>query len=142
MDFEAYKKNYYTDPPPEPRFAFTGIRGASIFVEDYPAALAFYKKVFGPPNYVEGESTHGWRFGETWFTLFPSKKGGPANSDISLEMASPAEADKLRAALVEAGAKGGEPVDTIMYVPIRYCGVTDPFGTEWVIYSPLSGGTQ
>ena len=43
--------------------------------------------------------------------------------------ARPEEAERLHAAFLEAGGKGDPPSDSLMYVPIRYCFLTDPFGT-------------
>ena len=40
-------------------------------------------------------------------------------------------------ALIAAGGTGRPPSDELMYIPMRFCSATDPFGTQWVIYSPL-----
>lgn len=132
MDFEEYKRRYYADPPPEPRFAFGGIAGVAIYIEDYPAAIRFYTRVLGPPAYIEGDNTHGWRIGDAWLTVFPAKTGAPANVDFTLMMESPA-AEALHAAFLAAGATGQPPSDELMYQPLRYCPVTDPFGTQILI---------
>lgn len=138
MDYATYRKAFFRDPAPEPRFGYAGMRGFSVSVDDYAAALAFYAEVLGPPAYVEGEDTHGWRLGDTWFTLFACNEGGPSNCDVSLEMASPAEAERLHAALLAAGAMGEDPSDQMMYVPLRFCMATDPFGLQWIVYAPLT----
>ncbi len=137
MDFESYKKTFYTDPPPEPRFKFSGAFGVSLFFENYAAVVAYYEQALGPPNYVEGTGTRGWRIGNGWLTLFRGKQGNPQNVEITLEMESPAEAEALQHAFIEAGGRGSPPADELMYEPIRYCPVTDPFGTAILIISPL-----
>ena len=114
------------------------LRGASSCVEDYDAALAYYTSVFGPPAYLEEDRIRGWQLGDTWFTLFGAKAGGPQNSDISLHLESPAEVGRLHEAMVAAGGAGDPPTDELMYAPVRFCAVTDPFGTTWVLCSPQS----
>ena len=79
MDYETYRKNYFVNPQPKSLFDFAGIHGATLYYQDYQSALAFYKQVLGPPNYVEGKNTHGWEIGQTWLTLFPSEVGNPKN---------------------------------------------------------------
>jgi uncharacterized glyoxalase superfamily protein PhnB len=133
MDYETYKKNYYVDPPPEPRFHFAGAWGATLYYEDYQKALDFYGEVLGPPAYIEGENTHGWRIGETWLTLFPSKKGNPQNIEVPFFVETPEEVDRLYEALIAAGAQGEPPVDTLMYHPVRACYLKDPFGVELMV---------
>lgn len=130
MDFETYRKNYYMDPQPEPRFDLLGIRGAVLYYEDYPAALDFYTRVFGPPNYVEGALTHGWRLGESWLTLFPSRTGSPANIEAPFYLPTREAVDGLYAALLDAGAKGEPPSETLMYRPVYMALVIDPFGVK------------
>jgi uncharacterized glyoxalase superfamily protein PhnB len=137
MDYEAYRRQFFADPPPEPRFDIRGIGGASLFVADYAAALTYYTAVLGPPDYVEGDDTRGWRLGSAWLTLFPAREGGPQNTDVQLEMATPTQAERLHGALIEAGGTGPAPSNELMYIPMRFCCVTDPFGSQWVIYAPL-----
>lgn len=137
MDFVTYKKKFYTDPVPQTRFNFTGRFGLALFFENYAEVVEYYSAVLGPPAYVEGEGTRGWRIGEGWLTLFWAKEGTPRNVEITLEMETPQEAEALQRAFIEAGGSGEAPTDQIMYVPIRYCPVTDPFGTEIIVISPL-----
>ena len=137
MDYAEYRRQFFVDPPPEPRFEIRGIGGVSIFVADFATALAYYTEVLGSPDYVEGDNTRGWRLGNAWLTLFPSTDGGPHNADIQLELATCAEAERLHEALIAAGGTGQPPSDELMYIPMRFCSATDPFGTQWVIYSPL-----
>lgn len=138
MDYEAYRKSFFAEPQPKPRFAFVGARGVSISVVEHDAALAYYTEVFGPPAYIEGEGIHGWLLADTWFTLFQGESGGPTNSDVSLQMQTTAEAERLHAALIAAGGNGEAPSDEIMYTPIRFCAVEDPFGLQWIVYASLS----
>ena len=96
MNYEEYKKANFVDPQPEPKFEFDGLFGFALFVEDYQSAVAYYTEVLGPPAYVEGEFTKGWRIGESWLTLFPSKSGAPRNADFQIMMKTPEDAEKLQ----------------------------------------------
>ena len=140
MDFAAYQKAYFVDPQPEARFAFGGGWGITLFFEAYTAAVDYYSAVLGPPNYVEGEGTRGWRLGSGWLTLLQGQSGSPQNVEIPFVMATPEEAERLQAAFIAAGGTGDAPSDQLMYAPIRYCSVTDPFGTPLLIFAPLGDG--
>ncbi len=133
MDYQEYREKYFVEPQPQARFAFSALAGYSIFVKQYAEALAYYTEVLGRPNYVEGEFTHGWRMGDAWFTLFPAKAGGPQQMEVTIMMDSVAEAERLQAALIAAGGTGEAPSDQLMYEPIRFCAVQDPFGTNLLI---------
>jgi hypothetical protein len=135
MDYQTYKEKYFVKPQPEPRFDFVGLNGIALYFEDYEAALGYYTTVLGPPAYVEGKYTHGWRLGDSWLTLFPSKTGNPKNVELTINMPTPAEAERLQKTFITAGGTGEPPSDQLMYEPIRYCPVTDPFGTEILIIS-------
>lgn len=137
MDYNAYKNKFFTNPPPKPRFDFQGTVGCTLFFEDYQAAIAYYEKVLGPPAYVEGEGTRGWQIGESWLTLLHGQSGNPANVEVTFVMATPAEAEALHRAFIDAGGQGPAPSDELMYEPIRYCSVSDPFGLGLLIISPL-----
>lgn len=133
MDFEEYRARYYADPPPEQRFSFVGVRGATLFYPDYPGALAFFRQVFGEPAYVEGEFTHGWRIGESWLTVFPAKEGSPGNLEVPVYLQTPEGVDALYAAFIVAGAAGDPPQNTLMYVPVYMTVVADPFGVMFTL---------
>lgn len=137
MDYESYRNAYFVDPQPEARFDFIGLHGIALFFSDYDAALAYYKEVLGPPAYVEGRLTNGWRLGNIWLTLFPASSGSPQNAEIHILVGTPQEADRLHKAFLDALGMGGEPSDELMYEPIRYCSVTDPFGTDILIVSRI-----
>jgi hypothetical protein len=137
MDYEAYKEKYFVRPQPESGFGYQGVNGATLFFQDYESAIAYYTNVLGPPAYKEGEYTHGWRLGGDWLTLFPSKSGNPTNMEITIRMETPQEAERLQQAFIDAGGEGEPPSDQLMYDPIRYCFVTDPFGTRILITSLL-----
>jgi hypothetical protein len=98
--------------------------------------VGFYSQVFGPPAYVEGAGTRGWRLGNTWLTLLQGE-GRPQEIEVTLVMDSPAEAEALQAAFIAAGGQGQPPSDQLMYAPIRYCPVTDPFGVPWLLVAAL-----
>lgn len=138
MDYETYKEKYFVKPQPESRFDFLGLNGIALFFEDYQAALDYYTAVLGPPAYVEGPYTRGWRLGNSWLTLFPSKGGNPRNVELTINMPTPEDAECLQRAFIEAGGTGQPPSDQLMYEPVRYCAVVDPFGTEIIIISRLN----
>jgi hypothetical protein len=140
MDYEEYRKAYFTDPMPEPRYRFSGSFGVTLYFEEYDAAVEYYSQVLGQPAYVEGEGTRGWQVGSGWLTLLRGRSGGPRNVEVTFQMETPREAEMLQRAFIEAGGEGPVPSDQLMYEPIRSCPVSDPFGTELLIISRLGGG--
>jgi hypothetical protein len=140
MDFEAYRKAFYADPAPEPRFRVRGSMEVSLFFEDYEAAVDYYQSVLGPPGYVEGTGTRGWHLGPGWLTLLRGESGNPRNVELTLQAATPDEAERLQRAFIDAGGQGPAPTDELMYVPVRSCPVRDPFGTHLLIICPLDSG--
>lgn len=139
MDFDGYRKAYFVEPAPEPRFCFRGSFGATLYFEDFAAAVEFYQQVLGPPAYVEGEGTRGWPIGTGWLTLLRGTQGNPRNVEITLELQTATEAEALQQAFLAAGGTGLAPSDQLMYRPVRACPVTDPFGLEIMIVGPLAG---
>jgi catechol 2,3-dioxygenase-like lactoylglutathione lyase family enzyme len=138
MNYAAYRAAYFADPPPVPRFDITGPFGLTLFYADYEAAVDFYTQVLGPPAYVEGASTRGWPLGAGWLTLLRGQSGAPQNVEVTVQMGSPEEAERLQRAFIAAGGVGAEPSDQLMYVPVRACAVRDPFGVEWLIVRVLA----
>lgn len=138
MDYQTYRKKYFDNPAPEPRFRFSRASGTTLYYQDYEEALAFFEEVLGPPAYIEGESTHGWRIGSTWLTLLRGKKGNPRNVEAPFFMETPEEVDRLYEAFLAAGAKGEAPSDELMYEPVRMCVLTDPLGVSLLVACPLS----
>lgn len=137
MDYESYRDKFFTKPEPKPDFDFQGIYGTTLYFEDYEAAVEYYTRVFGKPAYIEGTGTRGWQLGNTWLTLLLGKDGNPQNMELNIVMRSPEEAERLQAAFIEAGGVGEAPSDELMYEPVRYCSVQDPFGTNILIICPL-----
>lgn len=135
MDFEDYREKFFVEPQPEERFDFTGQLGITLYFQDYEQAIGFYRQVLGPPAYVEGKSTNGWRIGSAWLTLLRGRHGNPENVEIQIVMKTPEEAERLQEAFIEAGGSGQAPSDQLMYEPIRSCPVKDPWGTELLIFS-------
>jgi len=133
MDYKEYRRKYFTDPAPEPRYQVRGIHGATLFYEDYQAALHFFQQVFGPPAYVEGENTHGWKIGDSWLTVFPANQGSPQNIEVPIYLQTAEGVDRLYQACLTAGAHGNPPQDTLMYLPVRIAIVTDPFGVMFTL---------
>jgi len=108
-----------------------------LYFSRYEEALAFYTEVLGEPGYTVGTGTHGWAIGASFLTLLRGGDGAPRNTEIGFVMETPQEAERLQAAFIAAGGSGTTPTDQVMYEPIRYCPVTDPFGTDILIYAPL-----
>ncbi len=140
MNYEEYRKAYFSDPQPKPRFRFSGSFGVTLYFEDFDLAVDFYTRVLGSPAYVEGEGTRGWPIGAGWLTLLRGKSGNPQNVEVALRMETQEEAERLQRAFIEAGGEGPSPSNQMMYEPIRSCPARDPFGTEFMIFSPLGGG--
>jgi hypothetical protein len=139
MDYQEYHNKYFVDPAPHPKFEFAGLYGTTLYFQDYDQATQYYERVLGPPAYVEGSGTKGWRVGDTWLTLLQGENGNPQNVEIAIVMHSSQEAERLQRAFVAAGGTASPPTDELMYVPIRMCPVIDPFGTPILIYSPRAG---
>ena len=138
MDYDSYRDKYFTKPAPEQRYKFQGIHGVTLYFEAYEAAVGYYTRVLGEPAYVEGAGTRGWRLGNTWLTLLKGKSGNPGNMELNIVMQTPEEADRLQADFIAAGGVGEAPSDELMYEPVRFCSVQDPFGTHILIISPLN----
>ena len=138
MDFDAYRKAYFVYPAPEPRYQFQSSFGATLYFQDYQAAIAFYTKVLGPPGYVEGAGTRGWPIGNGWLTLLQGSQGNPQNVEITFELGSAPEAEALQKEFITAGARGQQPSDQFMYRPVRCCPVLDPFGLAIMIIAPIT----
>lgn len=138
--YRAYRRAYFADPPPDPAFDFLGSFGITLYFEAYAAAVAYYTEVLGPPAYVEGEGTRGWPIGDGWLTLLRGRDGHPRNVEVTLEVASVAEAERLQQAFEDAGGQATPPSDQFMYRPIRACPVTDPFGTELLVIAATDTG--
>jgi len=137
MDFEIYKNTFFTDPTPVQQFEYVGLNGITLYFSDFLAAIYYYERVLGPPTYAEREETRGWRIGNSWRTLLKSDHSHPENIDVTFLMASPEEAERIQAVFIEQGGEGSTPSDELMYEPIRFCSVQDPFGTNILVMSPL-----
>ncbi len=129
-------------------FRIVGLGYVSLYIHDLDRAMAFYGRVFGPPNSTpEGDEPAGWKMGSTWLTIFPSTAGAspssnPRNTEFAIQVTSPEEVDTLHGALVEAGARVCmAPRDTTMYEPMRFGCVDDPFGVRIDVYCPLDPST-
>ena len=127
-----------------PLFQIVGLNYVSFYLETLDEAVAFYTKIFGPPE-VEDEvgPLYGWKMGTTWLTFLPSKMGttkeqNPRNAEFAIQVAEPGEVDRLYDAFRAAGAtKCMEPQDTEMYEPMRFCAVDDPFEIRIDVYCPI-----
>lgn len=137
MDFESYSQKYFIQPPPPPRFQYTGNFGLTLYYQDFEKAVAFYEQILGPAGYQEGQDTRGWKIGNGWLTFLKGQKGNPTNVELTFELATPAEAEAMQRAFLQAGASGPEPSDQLMYAPVRLCPVVDPFGVDVLIFARL-----
>ena len=137
MDYEEYRKAFVVDPQPEPRFAFGGSMQIALYYQDLQAALDYYSAVLGPPNYKEEMRAISWLIGGGGLTLLPGKNGNPTNMELGFVTDTVAEAERLHRAFIAAGGKGEDPIDTLMFVPVRFCAVTDPLGTQIIVTCPL-----
>ncbi len=137
MNFEDYQKAYFVNPQPKPRFNYKGNFGLTLYYEDFEAAVEFYEQVLGEPGYQEGTDTRGWRIGRGWLTLLRGSQGNPKNVELTFELDTPAEAEAMQQAFIQAGAQGTSPSDQLMYVPVRICPVVDPFGVDVMIFAKI-----
>ena len=135
MNYEEYRKAFFVDPPPEPRYAFSGGFALTLYFEAYEEAITYYSTVLGSPAYVEGSTTRSWAIGNGWLTLLKGSDGNPRNVDVMFEMKTPAEAERLQQALLAAGGFGPSPSDQLMHTPVRACPVRDPFGVDLMVFS-------
>jgi len=126
------------------QFTIIDLNYFTIYVKDFEAAVAFYSSVFGKPEYSEDKGRIlGWPMGATYLTIMTADQGidkdrNPCNSEFAIQVARPEEVDLLHRALVEAGATDfWDARDTVMYQPMRYAVVDDPFGVRIDIYCPL-----
>ena len=141
MDYEAYRRAFIPDPQPEPRFAFAaGAMAMALYYEDLAAAVDYFSAVLGPPNYKEEMRAISWFVGSGGLTLLPGKNGNPTNVELGFVTKTVAEAERLHRAFIDAGGKGEDPIDTLMFVPVRFCAVTDPFGVQIIITCPTETG--
>jgi hypothetical protein len=139
MEYEEYRRSFFVQPQPEPRYRFSDSFGVTLYFAEYEPAAKFYEEVLGPPAYIEGNGTKGWAIGNGWLTLLHGQEGSPQNVEITFEVETPVEADRLQAGFIAAGGAGEEPSDQLMYRKIRFCPVVDPFGTHILIISPIPG---
>lgn len=58
------------------------------------SATEFYTAMMGPLSYVEGDSTRGWRLGDTWLTLLVVEGRSPRNVEIPILASTPAQAER------------------------------------------------
>jgi len=122
-------------------FKIIDLNFVSLYFLNLAEAVAFYTKIFGPPDQIYEKGPHyGWELGATWLTLFESKIGtvkesNPRNAEFAIQVAEPDEVDRMYAAFLAAGAKTCmKPEDTEMYVPMRFACVDDPFDVRIDVY--------
>jgi len=127
------------------KFNIVGLNYVTLYIADHAAALAYYAQVLGPIDVDNPEDgVWGWRMGSTWLTVFPGNfgtnpDGSAQNVEFAIQVATADEVDRLFAAFVEAGVSASQPpLDTIMYEPMRYAYVDDPFGVRIDIYCPVA----
>lgn len=138
MDEASYQKAYFTQPAPQPGYAFERTFGVALFYAQFEQAAAFYRQVLGEPGYREGESTLGWQIGDGWLTLLRASEGAPVNSEMIIEVASRDELERLYHDFLAAGGKGTPPEEVLMYQRWVSCSLEDPFGCRWMVIAPAS----
>ena len=57
-------------------------------------------------------------------------------------MQTPEDVARLHAAFIDSGGTGSAPEDQLMYEPVRSCSLRDPFGTNILIFCPLSSAAD
>ena len=115
MDYQSYRNAYFPHPAPRARFRFKSEFATTLYFEDFEVAAAFYEEVFSPPSYVEGNNTKGWAIASGWLTLLRGEQGNSQNSEITFELETVQDAEALQSAFIDAGARGPEPTDQLMY---------------------------
>lgn len=124
-------------------FDIVGLNYVSLYPADHAGALEYYERVFGPLDRNDpDEGVWGWQLGSTWLTVFPGRygpvrDGTSQNVEFAIQVGTPGAVDELFAAFVAAGAlRTQEPIDTVMYEPMRLAWVDDPYGVRIDIYCP------
>ena len=119
-----------------------GVEYPSIYVDDMEAADAFFSAICGPCPFTE-PNLKGWKLGDTWITVFPSKfgpqKGGdPTNTEFAIRVKTPEDVDRLFDRMVELGSTPySKPEDTWMYKRMRFSCLDTPFGLRLDSLCPL-----
>lgn len=143
MNYQEYRAAYHKDTAS--RYAFDRGFSAALYTPEYRNAVAFYSRVLGDPQYVEGELTHGWRIGNGWLTLFPleyldgyDRQAGRLNPvELQFHLDGLSQLRALRAAFISAGGRGPEPSRELMYVPLWFAPLEDPFGNRVILTADL-----
>ena len=66
---------------------------------------------------MEGKETRGWQIGSGWLMSLRGKSGNPRNVEVTLQMDTPEEAERLQRAFIIAGGEGSAPSNQLMYPP-------------------------
>jgi hypothetical protein len=101
QDYETYRKQYFTHPAPPPRYDYAGLFGMTLYFSEYPAAVAYYQSVLGPPAYVEGDHTRGWKIGPTWLTF--ARHAAARSTPNHNRHANPEQAERLQTTIAAGG---------------------------------------
>ena len=125
------------------------IHAITLFVEDVPAARAFYQRVFGLPIHFEDDVSAVFNFGNTLINLLaiseaaeligPAKVAGPeAGSRMQFSI----EVDDVDAMCAELRSRGVTILNGPMNRPwgIRTASFQDPAGYIWEIVGEPAGG--
>jgi PAS domain-containing protein len=148
MDYQEYRAKYHKNTTP--RYNFDRGFSAALYTAEYAKAVDFYSVALGEPQYVEGENTRGWRIGDSWLTLFPlealdgydGQRAALNPVELQFHLEGEAELRRLRSALLAAGAQGPEPSEELMYVPLLFAPVRDPFGNRLLLTADLVHGDR
>ena len=119
-----------------------GIDAVTLFVEDLPAAKAFYLDVFGLPLHFEDPNSAVFKFGETAINLLDVREAGElvdpapvAAPEAGARMVFTLAVDDVDAMCETLRAKGVELINGPMDRPwgIRTASFRDPGGHIWEI---------
>ena len=124
----------------------TGIGAITLFVEDVPAARAFYMRVFGLPVHFEDEVSCVFAFGPTLVNLLaagegpeliaPAAVGAPGSGARFQLTVDVPDVDAVVARLRELGVERlNGPIDRPWGV--RTAAFRDPAGHVWEVAAPV-----
>ena len=124
-----------------------GIDAITLFVEDLPAAKAFYLEVFGLPHHYEDPNSVVFMFGETAINLLDVSQAGElvepapvASPDAGSRMVFTIAVDDVDEMCDTLRARGVEILNGPMDRPwgIRTASFRDPGGHIWEIAAKAS----
>ena len=77
------------------------------------------------------------KMNSAWRTLLRGQEGSPRTVEITFEVNTPAEAEKLQGTFIAAGGVGEAPSEQLRYKKFRFCPVVDSFGTSTLLINSI-----